>query len=141
MDPLSLSASIITVVAATASSIKLLKKAQGFCHLPDQLCALLNEISDLRCVLRILEGMSEEEASEELRGSLTRLLRRAKLALDELDVLLRATLVTSENEEEHTKLRVSRWIWVRRQSQMKRLRAEIKDVRTCTQMTLLGINS
>lgn len=141
MDPLSFSASLITVIAVTASSVKLLKKAREFNHLPDQLCALLNEINDLRGVLHIVEELKEDEISDEVRGSLVRLLKRAKAVFDELEGLLLASVVKAEDEDEYTRLRVSHSGWIRKQNQIRRLHVDIKDIRTCIHTTLICINS
>ncbi|KAJ6070734.1 ankyrin repeat-containing domain protein [Penicillium canescens] len=141
MDPLSISASILTVLAAAVSSAKVLKKAKNFSHLPDQLCALLNEISDLRAVLSVLDGLRKEDLSEELQGSIVRLLKRAKAAFDELEEVLKTTLVNTNDEQEYSPLRVSRMVWIRRQGCLKRLNQEIREIRSCMQTLLISMNS
>ena len=141
MDPLSLSASVITVITAAGASAKLLKKVKDFRHLPAQLCALFNEISDLRGMLEILKGLGNEEASVEVQGTLIRLMKRAEKAFSELEELLKTTLVNADDAEEYAPLRVSRSVWVRKQNKIKRLQTELRDVRTCLEITMISLNS
>ena len=55
-DPLSIAASIIAVVGAAEGVGKTLTKIRNIRNAPNEILALINEVSDLRVILNDLEG-------------------------------------------------------------------------------------
>ena len=104
MDPLSLTASALTIVAAIDQSVKCVRKLSAIRKAPSELSALLVEVSDLHAVLLLVAAVYEEEekhskqqpikgsqstAGSELKhqiqANLERHSERAALALDDLN--------------------------------------------------------
>ena len=82
-DPLSIAASIIAVVGAAESVTKVLSKIKNMRHAPDELLALINEVSDLRVILSNIHGYVVErtqhpKTSQEGLQLMAILLDRAK---------------------------------------------------------------
>ena len=86
VDPLSLTASIIAVLGISNSVGKALSKIKLINESPDELLALINEVSDIRVVLYDIDChfrklppiCPTETASVELHSHLSDLVNRAK---------------------------------------------------------------
>ena len=166
MDPLSFTASLFTVIAAAGASVKIIKKVKSLGHLPTQMCALLNEVSELRVVLRIVAASCQDDIDEDFQRNLSRLLKRAESSFSELDELLQSTLPKTRDKKSQDKItqdertqdekaqgekaqddegpgkpRATRFLWIKKQGQLKRLQWEIKNVRVSIETVALALNS
>jgi N-terminal domain on NACHT_NTPase and P-loop NTPases len=110
MDPLSISASVLTVlvtVRGVLHKVKLLREA------PKEIDALANEISDLELVIRAVDtALREREESATSRDGLaivSKLLNRANEELLELGKILHEGLIASKSSSEKTTYRRFRW--------------------------------
>lgn len=129
MDPLSISASALTVIAALEATFRLIR---SYCDAPAQLEAINDEISNLTAtvteVARVIEesrgtaGLLHDRVSH-LVLSLTRIQDKAR----ELEALFRScvnrpSLVPGENK-------YSRRSWLKIKSKVQRLQAELRNAR------------
>ena len=89
-DPLSITASIIAVVGAAEGVTKTLAKIKSIRNTPNELLALINEVSDIKVILSdvqnyIIQNTQRSQVFEdELRNMLT-LINRAKDKILEFD--------------------------------------------------------
>ena len=139
MDPLSLTASIITVVGVGAQTAKLLRKLSAAKNARPLAMALHNEVADLQLnVLNIQELLqwSAECSSHKARGPapipgitagvIACLTKTNQLAL-ELEELLRPLLTTtSTSGTTSTKI----WAyWIRKERRLNRLKQDLRNAR------------
>jgi Fungal N-terminal domain of STAND proteins len=91
MEPLSLTASIIAVLTAANTVAHGLVKLRGFKNAPDELLALMNEVSDLQVILEEVNEISRTQGvhGDRLSLNLAQLLIRAKSTLLKLHRLIR----------------------------------------------------
>lgn len=126
-DPLSLTASVITVIAAVDSVAKLLAKIRSIKNAPDELFALNNKVSDLRIILGDIEGYALQNlrtSQQEQLQHMRHLLDRAKDSLQDLDILIQYRLVKPGN-----RMQVSRREWAKAITTIKDFRRSLRDMR------------
>lgn len=131
MDPLSFTASLIAVVAAAAQISKALSRLRAFGKVPDQICSLKNEITDLEVVLRQLShrlGQDGRPPAHIEHGALQQILERAKDNLSA--VALRIDhLATVFAVEKRTKLISRSAVWLKERSKFDQSQKDIKALR------------
>ena len=145
MDPLSITASILTVVGAGSTIGKGLKKIISARRLPDILLQLNNEVTDLQWVVQDVDDLlrQQRQVTQEDRGllpshtSLTSALiyiKRTLLALESL-IAYELTIVDSRDGIP----RLDRIAWLRVESKATRLKDDIRTdrVRLSTALSLL----
>ena len=149
MDPLSLTASILTVVGAGAQTIKLLRKVASCRNTPPVALALDNELSDLRlsvlAIEELLLGRSKDFDAPSIHDAARRsnmiaivmrsLERGNELVVEVtsvLDPLLEFSLRSDASGPK-------KWInWLKEEKKLKTLRDDIHSVRVGLN-TALGI--
>ena len=114
-DPLSITASVITVLGAAEGISKTLAKIKSTRHAPNELLALINEVSDLKIILReveryIIRDPNRPSPPLEQLQTMSTLIERAKESLLELDQLIQYRLLKASSRS--TELKVSRREWV-----------------------------
>ena len=108
-DPLSITVSIIAVVGAAEGVTKTLAKIKSIRNAPDELLALIKEVSDLMIILRDLQNYVNQnthrpQISQEELESISTLINRAKDKLLELDKLIQYKLVKPESITDQIKV-------------------------------------
>ena len=131
-DPLSIAASVIAVVGAAEGVGKTINKIRNIREAPNELLALINEISDLKIVLsdignHLTRNTSNLQVQEEQSQHMAILLDRAKEQLLRLDGLVQYRLVRPESTSQ--KVRISRQEWVKATSTIKKFRDSLRDNR------------
>ena len=115
MDPLSLTASILTVVATGTQTIKLLKKLAALKNTSTVVSSLNNELSTLRVNVLVIQGLftrhaealatcSDQDAtlSQNVVASTTSCLKQANDLVIELDLQLKPLLVSLSRSDRST---------------------------------------
>ena len=145
-DPLSITASIISIIGAADTVRRTLNKVKTLKNAPADVLALHAEISDLTVVLDdvnfyIADISETEEASTISRRlqCLAKLLDRAKTYVLDLDSILHYQLVRNGSLDEGFK--VSRVEWLRAKSTVESIRHRLRDVRQNIAMQMMSINS
>ena len=143
-DPLSITASIIAVVGAAEGVTKTLAKIKSIRNAPDELLALINEVSDLKIILRDLQNyvnqnMHRPQISQEELENISILINRAKDKLLELDKLIQYKLVKPESITDQIK--VSRREWLRAKSTIEKFRQSLRDIKLNIMTQMMVINS
>ena len=144
MDPLSVTASIITLLAAGGSIVDGLEKLASLREAPDIILALNNEISDFRVVIFEIANYLQQEPIQSLPNAqgfhtnILPLLNRARDKLDELEALIEYKLVLPRNDG-NIRLNKTGWIWERQK--VKRIQEEIRSVKISLVATVGVLNS
>jgi chromosome segregation ATPase len=129
MDPLSITASTLTVLTALETASQLIK---SYCDAPGQLEALKNEISDVTAtvtgVARVIEDNKDKVDTLSNNGShLTLALSKIRGKAQELEALLRSCVTPPSSASTETK--ISRISWLKVKSKVQSLQAELRDGR------------
>ncbi|KAL9096637.1 MAG: hypothetical protein Q9165_001124 [Trypethelium subeluteriae] len=143
MDPLSVSASILAVVGAANTAVKVINKLHDA---PSEVCGLLEEISDLQGVLAGLHTMVPNLSAEAnsptkrlLTQSLSDLLDRAKSKIVELGGIIHGIL--DRPATENAKAKVSRVSWLMEKSKVRKLQEDIRSVKLSLALLLGAVTS
>ncbi|KAL9593600.1 MAG: hypothetical protein Q9219_007474 [cf. Caloplaca sp. 3 TL-2023] len=135
MDPVSVAASLLTVLGAAATAGRALDHLSSLRHAPDHLIALVNEVSDLRVVLHnvrdVVQGRAQ--ASQEC-GNLGYIVHRASQKLSELNRLIYGNLVKTPSAGcnslgDDDTIKASRRAFLRHSGKIKLLKDEIQEVK------------
>ena len=139
MDPLSVTASILTLLAASRSMVGGLQKLSSLRQAPDIILALNNEISDFQLVIFELDNYLQQDLArssannqpcsannQPFSADILPILDRAKVKLMELKSLIEhRLLLRGPNGAE--RLNKAAWFWERQK--VKRIQEEIRDLR------------
>ncbi|MCJ1405508.1 hypothetical protein MMC11_008736 [Xylographa trunciseda] len=130
MDPLSLTASVITVVGAGSAVAKCLRKLTCIRDAPNVLLELDREIDDVRLVVATIEDRCRPRAKSLLYGNeddniICKPLQRTKDVVLELDMLLRygLTKITTKGEK------IDIVAWMRTESKVLALKERLRNVK------------
>ena len=143
-DPLSITASIIAVVGAAEGVTKTLAKIKSIRNAPDELLALINEVSDLRIILSdmqnyLTQNTQRPQISQEELQNISTLINRAKKKLLELDQLIQYRLVKPESNSHQIK--VFRREWLRAKNTIEKFRQSLRDIKLNIMAQMMVINS
>ena len=138
-DPLSITASIIAVVGAAEGVTKTLAKIKSIRNAPDELLALINEVSDLKLIISDIQNhivIQRAQIPQTELQNISTLIKRAKDKLLELDQLIQYRLVKPESDQ----IKVSRREWLRAKAVIERFRQDLRDIRLniITQMAVIN---
>lgn len=130
MDPLSITVSVITLAGAASAVVKSLGKLSGLRDAGDELCTLINEVSDLRLVLLEVDFVIREKQDKEVMpqapiSSLQAALDTARGKLLELDQLVHYRLIRPQTTAKNFK--PARVAWLKEKSRLKALQRSIRS--------------
>lgn len=143
-DPLSVTASIFAILGAFQQAKNGLNKLRSTFTSGGEVEALINEVSDLELVLRMLRDASysvneQSYLSTSLASQgLKELLDRANRKLLQLNELLQYQLL--DVQDHPGQLRVRRVAWSRKRGEIMRIQDELKSIRTNILTSLEVIN-
>lgn len=161
MDPLSFTASLLTVTGLGVSVATNLEKLRHMIRdAPSTLSSLIDEIKDLRLVLtrteealREWEDILKPDSSPVSESDAMRVLRRAEAMLQGLDQLVASCLVKPEDSGKQSKLGMSKLLykkagdsnialvrWARKQDRGKTIQMELQKIKHDLN-ALLGVYS
>ena len=135
-DPLSATASVITVIALCAKCTKgLHSRLQSLCNGPSELMAINNELNDLSIIFEdikeALSIMKESSAgSAKSIKLLSQQLEKAESLLKELEAVIEDTRVSKR------KTQSERLTWLRKKGKIEGLQKAIKDNKSNLRMVL-----
>ena len=123
MDPLSITASTLTLLSAVETAFHLVRSIR---EAPSRLEALENEVADITVIVkeveRVIEASQNESVSSSDRGShLNEALSNIHKKVQELEALLRSC--ASEGGK------ISRISWLKARSRVQSLQTELRDGR------------
>ena len=105
MDPLSITTGVVTVIGALDATVKTLRKLASLQHLSATMCALNNEVTELRLLLQDVDSMLLDRGQLSQQGlpmhqkkdsglaALVASLPQARHCLNELDNLIKTRLL------------------------------------------------
>src|SRR5947207_13362273 len=116
MDPLSLTASIVTVSGLAQEAGKTLRKVHQLRHVSDEIHSLVNDVSDLQAVLgevdrAVIQYQATAHLPDEVVAPLSQTVEAAKQKLLELDQMT-TRAVGPDAKTKGTKLGL-KWFWAR----------------------------
>ena len=129
MDPLSFTASIITVLGVGGQVANTIKRLASLKDASDVVLALNNEISDLRLTVMAIRYEFERQETSEITAdaSITSSLEQANEKVHELETLQnRLAKVVPEANGTTVKKRVT---WLREQKTIQRLQHDLRGIR------------
>lgn len=133
MDPLSVTASIITVLGAAQSIARAISKLNILIDTPDELFALLNEVSDIQMVFSSAKDLIEtgKDGITPIHiESLTALSRRADSKLLEIESLIRCRFDPLHRLDGAAEVKVPRWRWLKERGRVLRLQQDLRSLRS-----------
>lgn len=142
MDPISITASILGIVAAAASTARAFEDLRGLCKtLPGRLHALSNEVSDIELVLHqvasVVQKRTGDPALEEQEQHIEHLLNQAASKLCELRTIVQAFTDIAKT----TKIPFFQaYAWRKNQPRLQVLQEDIKTVK-CSLNIMLGASN
>jgi hypothetical protein len=131
MDPLSLTASLISIGGLLSAVAKSLKKVQNLYHADREINVLANEISDLQAVLRNVEHAVQDRQQTGVQQhtfpNLPPNIQAAKDKLLELDTILNYRLIKTTSVD--GVIKVDRMKWLKEKTHVMRLQSELRNIR------------
>ena len=129
MDPLSITASTLTVLSTLETAFQLIK---SYRDAPVQLEALNNEITDITAIVTevarvVNKFQSKIESSSEEASNLAATLSDIREKGRELEALFRSCVTLPSSASDAAK--VSRISWLRIESKVQRIQTELRDSR------------
>ena len=143
-DPLSVTAGIIAVLGAIEGVSKTLGKIKNIRNAPQELLALINEVSDLKLVLAdvqsyVADCATRRQLPQEPLQHMSTLANRATNRLLELDELIQYRFTKADSITDQIK--VSRREWARARSTIETFRQSLRDIRLNIVTQMVVINS
>ena len=143
-DPLSIIASVITVIGAAEGVSKMLSRLRRIKNAPNEILALINEVSDLTLILGDVERCFTDEGrrprlSQDHLRTLSTAINRARDKLLELDKLIQYRLVKPDSVPDN--LKVSRYEWASAKPTIERFRQSLRDTRLNIVTVMVMLNS
>ncbi|KAL8956008.1 MAG: hypothetical protein Q9183_006451, partial [Haloplaca sp. 2 TL-2023] len=130
MDPVSVAASVLTVIGAAATAARTLDHLSSLKHAPDTLVALVNEVSDLRVVLHnVRDAVQDRAKSSQECGNLSFIVQRASSKLSELNRLIFGNLLKTDGLGDDDTIRASRTAFLRHSGKLKSLKEDIQEIK------------
>ncbi|KAG7119088.1 Serine/threonine-protein phosphatase 6 regulatory ankyrin repeat like [Verticillium longisporum] len=133
-DPLSLTASIITVLGVAGATAAAVQKVQEFRNAPLDVIALGNEITDVRLLFTVIENTIElktfKTTSIETSVGLLALLERARDLLEQIqDIHQRILPPGPVGKQNGDKPKISRRLWVKERKNVVMLLKHLRQTR------------
>jgi hypothetical protein len=126
MDPLSITASVLAIIAGVQQALKGIQTLRSLKNCPEDWLALSNEVSDLGILVNQVDALSSRLQGRDDDGAVSALrvhMNRANEKLQALNASIHEDLVKRVG---HDLTRISRWAWVRNEG---KVRAAIQDLR------------
>ena len=128
MDPLSITASTLTLLSALETAFHLIKSIR---EAPSRLEVIRNEVADLTVIVeevaRVIESQNVADSTSDRVSHLTSALSNVHKNVQELEALLRSCVTLPILASEGDK--VSRISWLKVRSRVQSLQTEIRDGR------------
>ncbi|KAI4184709.1 MAG: hypothetical protein L6R41_004570, partial [Letrouitia leprolyta] len=135
MDPVSVAASVLTLLGAAATAGRALERLSTLKHAPDNLVALVNEVSDLRVVLHnVRDAVQERVKTSQECGNLAYVVHRASVKMSELNRLIYGNLVKTggtgcNSLAEEDTVKASRRAFLRHSGKIKALKDDLQELK------------
>ncbi|KAL9017831.1 MAG: hypothetical protein Q9185_004846 [Variospora sp. 1 TL-2023] len=135
MDPISVAASLLTVLGAAATAGRALDRLSSLRHAPDHLVALVNEISDLRVVLHnVRDAVQGRAKTSQECGNVAYIVQRASQKMSELNRLIYGNLVKTPSSGCHSlgdddTIKASRTKFLRHSGKIRSLKDDIQELK------------
>ncbi|EEY23143.1 B-cell lymphoma 3-encoded protein [Verticillium alfalfae VaMs.102] len=143
-DPLSLTASIITVLGVAGATAAAVQKVQEFRNAPLDVIALGNEITDVRLLFTVIENTIElktfKTTSIETSVGLLALLERARDLLEQIQLIHQRILPPGPvGKQNGDKPKISRRLWVKERKNVVMLLKHLRQTRQNLQTAISSV--
>ncbi|KAI9886441.1 MAG: hypothetical protein M1823_001759 [Watsoniomyces obsoletus] len=131
MDPLSISASVITLLVAVGKTGEGVQKLFRLADAPDELATVTNDIAEFRGILSQVRDVTRsiEESMPDSSNALESIrptIDSARQDVQELDELVEYQLKRSDDRDKKGRLKVARGTWLRKKDQLEQLRQRLR---------------
>ncbi|KAF2870086.1 ankyrin repeat-containing domain protein [Massariosphaeria phaeospora] len=149
MEPVSLAASIITLVSATSATSTALARLWGARGVPDYVATALNEVTDFKAMLKVVHSVVngvEESMSDDIKAELERLLGRAKTQLEVFATFLDEKVLKESGGENGPRTKLRRSAVIREafgdlRDRINALREELVSIKIGMGVTISAMNT
>ncbi|KAI4174725.1 MAG: hypothetical protein LQ343_002096 [Gyalolechia ehrenbergii] len=135
MDPVSVAASLLTLLGAAATAGRALDRLSSLKHAPDHLIALVNEVSDLRVVLHnVRDAVQVRAKTTQECGNLAHIVHRASVKMSELNRLIYGNLVKTggtgcNSLADEDTVKASRRAFLRHSGKIRALKDDLQELK------------
>ena len=133
MDTFSITLGVITLVAATNQVIQGAENLRSALKANDQICALINELTDLKCLLTVTD-INPAQLAPERASHLKDIIRRAKEKLSELEYIINFRLLKIRSRERDPL--PARLTWLREKGKVELIRKELQQLTSAFSVAL-----
>lgn len=144
MDPLSITASIIAVIGAAASTRKGISKLLSLCEASEELFALKNEVSDLQALFWSTKDLLQAQTSpltQTHTESLIKIAEETRKKLLEITAIVDQDIINVNQYPHDGKLKISKYRWLKHQACLRRLKDEMRNVKSSFILGIAALTS
>ena len=142
-DGLSIAASIVAVLGVAVGVVRTLSTINRICDAPQELLALINEVSDLQIILcdvqNYVQSSNGSQTSREYLHHLSNLVHRSETKLKELEGLIDSKVLEPRSLSNATKL--SKREWLKAIRKIHRFQRSLRDIHLAIVTQMVMINS
>jgi hypothetical protein len=138
MDPFSISVGVISIVVLVGNVIKGAERLRSSLQANDQICALINELTDMKCVLTAAD-VNQGQLSPERASHIQNIVDRAEEKLSELDLIINTRLLKTKFVGKE--LRSYRMAWLREKSKAELIQKELRYLSSAFSLALTASTS
>jgi hypothetical protein len=140
MDPLSISAALVTFLGASATVVGFLEELCSLRKAPAAILALNNEISDLRLLFHGLNNLTQQRHDVSIASStILPTLEKAQEKVRELEVILERRVIKRQLPSGQTE--IDRIAWLRNKPKIQEIHDSFRDVKLNIATALGAVSS
>ena len=143
-DPLSIIASVVTLIGTADTILKTLQRFRNLRKAPDEVLALINEVTDLQIVLDDVSGCLSEAGETSTSDTrrlqhMATLINRAKENMLQLEDIMRSVIGKYGSLRDDWKMWRVRWVGAK--DPVEVVRQNLRDVRLNIMTQMMVINT
>ena len=132
MDPLSVTASILTILGVSGQAVKAVKRVVSLKEAPEIVLRLHNELSDLHLLTVAIQDVFQKVQASgiplDTRKSVTNSLKLVNEKLLELEQL-HDRLMSASSQSSSSTVNFNKSVWVAEQTRLKQLQKDLRNAR------------
>jgi hypothetical protein len=140
MDPSTIIGSVIALTQAADRIVSLARKVKHYLSAPEEITALIDEISDLGLVLSKLQSTTPVFPIQEL-PTLQKLLDSSNNTMLQLENMIQHVCVKSIDSGGSEELRFRRLTWLKEKRKIDRLRQQLRHSSSLLMLQLVVVNT
>lgn len=138
MDPFSISVGVVTLIGLASQVVKSAEKLRAYLKTNDQVCALINELTDLRCVLTAADA-DQGPLSLEKASHLQSIIGKANEKLSSIELIINERLLKAKSPFQTPV--PSRTAWLREKGKIEVLQKDLRYLTSAFSLALTASTS